>query len=72
MLFQAFAAANLAEAYAPESTPLLALEEPEAHLHPSAIRSLGSFLETMTGQILVSSHSGDMISRIPLCHYAIV
>jgi putative ATP-dependent endonuclease of OLD family len=66
MLFQAFAAANLAEAYAPESTPLLALEEPEAHLHPSAIRSLGSFLETMTGQILVSSHSGDMISRIPV------
>ncbi|PDW04561.1 ATP-dependent nuclease [Candidatus Viridilinea mediisalina] len=64
MLFQAFAAANLAEAYAPESTPILALEEPEAHLHPSAIRSLGSFLETMTGQILVSSHSGDLVSRV--------
>lgn len=66
MLFQAFAAANLAEAYAPESTPILALEEPEAHLHPSAIRSLGSFLETMTGQILVSSHSGDLLSRVPV------
>lgn len=66
MLFQAFAAANLAEAYAPESIPILALEEPEAHLHPSAIRSLGSFLETMTGQILVSSHSGDLVSRVPV------
>ena len=66
MLFQAFAAANLAEAYAPESTPLLALEEPEAHLHPSAIRSLGSFLERMSGQILVTSHSGDLVSRIPV------
>ena len=66
MLFQAFAAANLAEAYAPESTPILALEEPEAHLHPSAIRSLGSFLEKMAGQILVSSHSGDMVSRVPV------
>lgn len=66
MLFQAFVAANLAEAYAPESTPVLALEEPEAHLHPSAIRSLGSFLETMTGQILVSSHSGDLVSRVPV------
>lgn len=66
MLFQAFAAANLAEAYAPESKPILALEEPEAHLHPSAIRSLGSFLETMTGQILVSSHSGDLVSRVPV------
>jgi putative ATP-dependent endonuclease of OLD family len=66
MLFQAFAAANLTEAYAPESIPILALEEPEAHLHPSAIRSLGSFLETMTGQILVSSHSGDLVSRVPV------
>jgi len=66
MLFQAFAAANLAEAYEPESTPILALEEPEAHLHPSAIRSLGSFLQTMTGQILVTSHSGDLVSRVPI------
>jgi putative ATP-dependent endonuclease of OLD family len=66
MLFQAFSAANLAEAYLPESSPLLALEEPEAHLHPSAIRSLGSVLQTMTGQVLVSSHSGDLVSRVPL------
>ncbi|WP_373500496.1 ATP-dependent endonuclease [Desulfococcus sp.] len=66
MLFQAFTATNLAEAYAPESTPILALEEPEAHLHPSAIRSLGSFLEKMTGQILVTSHSGDLVSRVPV------
>lgn len=43
MLFQAFTAANLAESYAPEATSLLALEEPEAHLHPSAIRSLAPF-----------------------------
>ncbi|TCO83346.1 putative ATP-dependent endonuclease of OLD family [Plasticicumulans lactativorans] len=66
MLFQAFAAANLAEAYAPESIPILALEEPEAHLHPSAIRSLGAFLENMAGQILVTSHSGDLVSRVPI------
>lgn len=66
MLFQAFATTSLAEAYAPESTPILALEEPEAHLHPSAIRSLGSSLEGMGGQILVTSHSGDLISRIPI------
>ncbi|WP_028582102.1 ATP-dependent nuclease [Desulfogranum japonicum] len=66
MLFQAFTAANLAEAYTPESTPLLALEEPEAHLHPSAIRSLGSFFESMTGQIIVTSHSGDLISKVPI------
>ncbi|NJK93204.1 MAG: DUF2813 domain-containing protein [Blastochloris sp.] len=66
MLFQAFTVANLAEAYAPESSPLLALEEPEAHLHPSAIRSLGLFLKEMAGQILVTSHSGDIVSRVPV------
>lgn len=66
MLFQAFAAVNLTEAYAPESTPVLALEEPEAHLHPCAIRSLGSFLESMAGQLIVTSHSGDLVSRIPV------
>lgn len=66
MLFQAFVASNLAEAYSPESTPILALEEPEAHLHPSVIRSLGSLLKTMTGQIIVTSHSGDLVSRVPV------
>lgn len=66
MLFQAFTEANLSEAYTEESTPILALEEPEAHLHPSAIRSLGSFLAGMSGQIFVTSHSGDLISRVPI------
>ncbi len=66
MLFQAFAATNLAEAYTPESTAILSLEEPEAHLHPSAIRSLGSFLESMSGQILVTTHSGDLVSKVPI------
>lgn len=66
MLFRAFVTANLAEAYTPESTPLLALEEPEAHLHPSAARALGTLLAELPGQILVSSHSGDLVSRVPL------
>lgn len=66
MLFQAFTAAKLAETYLPESVPILALEEPEAHLHPSATRSLGSLLKNMPGQIVVSSHSGDLVSRVPI------
>jgi len=32
----------------------------------SAVRSLGSFLRDMTGQILIASHSGDLVSRIPV------
>ena len=66
MLFQAFVDSNLAEAYTPESSPILALEEPEAHLHPSAICSLGSFLKELSGQTIVSSHSGDLVSRVPI------
>jgi putative ATP-dependent endonuclease of OLD family len=66
MLFQAFTAVNLSAIYTPESTAILALEEPEAHLHPSAIRSLGSFLEGIAGQIITSSHSGDLIGHVPL------
>jgi len=66
LLFQAFTEANLAEVYDPDSTAILALEEPEAHLHPSAIRSLGQFLNQLAGQILVTSHSGDLVSRVPI------
>jgi len=65
MLFQAFAAVNLIEEYSQDANPILAFEEPEAHLHPSAVRSLGKLLEGMEGQIIISSHSGDLVSRIP-------
>lgn len=66
LLFQAFTAVNLKEVYEPESEPVLALEEPEGHLHPSAVRSLGSYLAQLPGQILVASHSGDLVSRVPI------
>lgn len=66
MLFQAFAAAALTEAYEPESTPILALEEPEAHLHPCAVRSLGAYLNELLGQVIATSHSGDLVSRVPV------
>lgn len=65
-LFQAFAAANLKEIYLPHSTPILALEEPEAHLHPSAIRSFGEFFRDLPGQTMVASHSGDLLARVSI------
>jgi putative ATP-dependent endonuclease of OLD family len=37
--------------------PLLALEEPEAHLHPNAQRHLYSQLSTTAGQKIISTHS---------------
>ena len=37
--------------------PMLALEEPEAHLHPQAQRALFSQIKEIPGQVIISSHS---------------
>ncbi|MDR2344798.1 MAG: DUF2813 domain-containing protein [Planctomycetaceae bacterium] len=44
---------------------IIALEEPEAHLHPSAIRSLWKIIETLPGQKIISTHSGEILSEVP-------
>ncbi len=59
MLFSAFLA-NWSQ-----GTPFVALEEPEAHLHPSAIRALWKLLDRLPGQKIISSHSGDLLSEVP-------
>ena len=63
VLFGAFLRSRLSDldAYAEAIT---ALEEPEAHLHPSAIRSLMSLVTGLPGQKLVSTHSGDLLASI--------
>ena len=60
MLFAAFLKAW------PEGAPFTALEEPEAHLHPSAIRALWQLVEEFGGQKLVSTHSGDFIADVDI------
>lgn len=47
-----------------EGSPIVALEEPEAHLHPSAVRALWNLLGRLEGQKLVSTHSGDLLAEI--------
>lgn len=47
-----------------EGTPVVALEEPEAHLHPSAIRALWDILDLIGGQKIISTHSGDLLSEV--------
>ncbi len=37
--------------------PILAIEEPEAHLHPNAQKKLFKQIDTMTGQKIISTHS---------------
>ena len=59
MLFSAFLDTR------PQGTPIVALEEPEAHLHPSAVRALWGIVESIAGQKLFSTHSGDLLSEVP-------
>lgn len=65
-LFEAFLQSRLAEVYDKHSEPILALEEPESHLHPSAIRALWSTLDKLTGQKIIATHSGDLLAVVPL------
>jgi putative ATP-dependent endonuclease of OLD family len=65
MLFAAFLdldAAGLGKS----RSPLVALEEPEAHLHPSAVRALWKTIDGIPGQKLISTHSGDLLSQVPV------
>ena len=57
MLFAAFLEAR------PDGSPIVALEEPEAHLHPSAIRALQRLVRGFSGQKLISTHSGELLAE---------
>ncbi len=64
-LFQAYIDVLLKPSFHPETGAILAMEEPEAHLHPQATRSLASNLEKIASQKIVSSHSPYFIQEIP-------
>ena len=64
LLFGAFLRSQLSD-LDPDGAPITALEEPEAHLHPSAIRSLMRIVRELPGQKLVSTHSGDLLASVP-------
>lgn len=63
-LFESFVKTFQSGAVTPAS--LLLLEEPETHLHPNAVRALWPAVAALPGQKIVTSHSGDLLARVPI------
>jgi putative ATP-dependent endonuclease of OLD family len=64
-LYEAFLSILLEREYDRFSEPILLIEEPEAHLHPSAVRLFWRSLEAMRGQKIITTHSGDILASVP-------
>ncbi|WP_081432877.1 ATP-dependent nuclease [Acidiphilium cryptum] len=65
-LFQAAVLQQLAEAERPGVEAVFAIEEPEAHLHPQAARTLWEHVQALAGQKLMSTHSPYFLQHVPL------
>jgi len=63
-LFQAYIRVLLQPTFEPETKAILALEEPEAHLHPQAIQALAANLDKIESQKMISTHSPYFIEGI--------
>ena len=69
LVFQAFASWRSRQAMQEDHNSVhtfLALEEPEAHLHPHAQRALYSQVQAMPAQVVVSTHSAYFASQAGL------
>jgi len=66
LLFSAYLKNRLQQDYDRLAEPIIAIEEPEAHLHPGAIRSVWSIINDLPGQKIIVTHSGDILSEVPV------
>lgn len=64
-LFEAYVKAFV-QSTTPDAATVLLLEEPEAHLHPNAVRAMWDSLVALPGQQIMTTHSGDLLARVPL------
>lgn len=65
-LFQAYIDVLLRGAYSRTASAILALEEPEAHLHPQAVRALADQIQRIDCQKLITTHSPYFFQNLDL------
>ena len=66
LLFSAYMKTRLKSDVDNLAEPIIAIEEPEAHLHPNAIRAIWHLLKDLPGQKIIATHSGDILSEVPI------
>lgn len=71
-LLQAAMAQQLIESERKDIEPIFAIEEPEAHLHPQAARTLWSRISELSGQKIVTTHSPYFVQNVPLHNLRLV
>jgi putative ATP-dependent endonuclease of OLD family len=71
-LFQAAVIQQLEEAERPGVEAIFAIEEPEAHLHPQAARTLWEQVRRLSGQTMMTTHSPYFVQNVPLHDIRIV
>lgn len=62
----AFLRARGDQALAPDVLPLIAIEEPEANLHPLMVTSVWDLVQRLPAQKLITTNSADLLAATPL------
>jgi len=65
-LFQAYVEVLLKPTFHADTEAILSLEEPEAHLHPQAIRALTGTINDIVAQKIISAHSPYVLQNVPI------
>jgi len=54
------------ELVAEGATPIIAIEEPETHLHPILLASTWDVIESLQAQTVVTTNSGELLTSVPM------